>query len=62
MHARDRSGWKPNVTRVLEAQSGVAGRRLDPKLLWHIEVRETQTDTDPDTDPDTTCHSADLAL
>ena len=62
LHARDRSGWKPNVTRVLEAQSGVAGRRLDPKLLWHIEVRETQTDTDPDTDPDTTCHSADLAL
>jgi hypothetical protein len=51
-HARDRSGWKPNVTKVLEAQSGVAGRRLNPKLLWHIEVRETQTDTDPDADPD----------
>jgi hypothetical protein len=51
-HARYRSGWKPNVTKVLEAQSGVAGRRLNPKLLWHIEVREKQTDTDPDTDLD----------
>ena len=41
-HARYRSGWKPNVTQVLEAQCSAAGRRSNPKLSWHIEVSNRQ--------------------
>ena len=49
-HARYRSGWKPNVTQVLEA---AAGRRPKPQLSWHIEVCNKQTQPQPQTQTQT---------